>query len=175
MENKIFPCWLFGSVYLCVCIFIVTNCLHEKNMPIWGISEIEYSEYYCFFFFWGGVFEPNYHFLIWLTVWDKKMVHTQFNWCWYHVPTFAPYKVEGMFFPLILAHGSTAQSAKTAAIVLQSLTPNAQSVFRVLAEYQLSHPDEEGKKLSVLLRNFVVNFSFYIFSLLFSFFFRDAN
>ncbi|XP_062101009.1 origin of replication complex subunit 2 [Humulus lupulus] len=77
-------------------------------------------------------------------LWDKKMVHTQFNWCWYHVPTFAPYKVEGMFFPLILANGNTGQSAKTAALVLQSLTPNAQSVFRVLAEYQLSHPDEEG-------------------------------
>ncbi|XP_050267210.1 origin of replication complex subunit 2 [Quercus robur] len=83
-------------------------------------------------------------------LWDKKMVHTQFNWCWYHVPTFAPYKVEGMFFPLILAHGSTAQSAKTAAIVLQSLTPNAQSVFRVLAEYQLSHPDEEGMPINIL-------------------------
>lgn len=50
---------------------------------------------------------------------------------------------------MILAHGSTAQTAKTAAIVLQSLTPNAQSVFRVLAEHQLSHPDEEGKLLSV--------------------------
>ncbi|KAI3964525.1 hypothetical protein MKW92_008584 [Papaver armeniacum] len=36
-------------------------------------------------------------------LWDKKMVHTQFNWCWYHVPTFAPYKVEGVFLPLILA------------------------------------------------------------------------
>ncbi|KAL0017357.1 hypothetical protein SO802_004426 [Lithocarpus litseifolius] len=83
-------------------------------------------------------------------LWDKKMVHTQFNWCWYHVPTFAPYKVEGMFFPLILAHGGTAQSAKTAAIVLQSLTPNAQSVFRVLAEYQLSHPDEEGMPINNL-------------------------
>ncbi|XP_031275982.1 origin of replication complex subunit 2-like [Pistacia vera] len=77
-------------------------------------------------------------------LWDKKMVHTQFKWCWYHVPTFAPYKFEGMFFPLILAHGSNAQSAKTVAIVLQSLTPNAQSVFKILAEYQLSHPDEEG-------------------------------
>ncbi|CAI0471785.1 unnamed protein product, partial [Linum tenue] len=61
-------------------------------------------------------------------LWDKKMVHTQFNWYWYHVPTFAPYVVEGVFFPLILAHSSTAQSAKTAAIVLQSLTPNAQSM-----------------------------------------------
>ncbi|KAJ7966641.1 Origin recognition complex, subunit 2 [Quillaja saponaria] len=77
-------------------------------------------------------------------LWDKKMVHTQFNWCWHHVPTFVPYKVEGMFFPLILAHGSATQSVKTATIVLQSLTPNAQSVFRVLAEHQMSHPDEEG-------------------------------
>ncbi|KAG8389955.1 hypothetical protein BUALT_Bualt01G0033300 [Buddleja alternifolia] len=59
-------------------------------------------------------------------LWDKKMVHTQFNWYWYHVPTYAPYKVEGMFFPLILTHTGTAQSVKTASIVLQSLTPNAQ-------------------------------------------------
>lgn len=72
------------------------------------------------------------------------MVHTEFNWCWYHVPTFAAYKVEGTFFPLVLAQGNTTQSAKSAAIVLQSLTPNAQSVFKVLAEYQMSHPDEEG-------------------------------
>ncbi|EEF34658.1 origin of replication complex subunit 2 [Ricinus communis] len=83
-------------------------------------------------------------------LWDKKMVHTQFNWYWYHVPTFAPYKVEGIFFPLILAHSSTAQSAKTAAIVLQSLTPNAQSVFKILAEYQLSHLEEEGMPIDNL-------------------------
>ncbi|KAL5992759.1 Origin recognition complex subunit 2 [Asimina triloba] len=77
-------------------------------------------------------------------LWDKKMVHTQFNWCRYHVPTFAPYKAEGVFHPLILANSGATQNAKSAAIVLQSLTPNAQSVFRVLAEYQLGHPDEEG-------------------------------
>nr|VDD05702.1 unnamed protein product [Brassica oleracea] len=77
-------------------------------------------------------------------LWDKKMVHKQFNWLWHHVPTFAPYKVEGVFFPLVLAQGSTAQTAKTAAIVLQSLTPNAQNVFKILADYQLSHPDEDG-------------------------------
>ncbi|KAL7207871.1 hypothetical protein ACSBR1_029759 [Camellia fascicularis] len=83
-------------------------------------------------------------------LWDKKMVHTQFNWCWYHVPTFAPYKVEGIFYPLILAHGGTTQSVKTASIVLQSLTPNAQSVFKVLAEHQLAHPDEEGMPINTL-------------------------
>ncbi|TYI04126.1 hypothetical protein ES332_A11G392900v1 [Gossypium tomentosum] len=83
-------------------------------------------------------------------LWDKKMVHAQFNWYWYHVPTFAPYKVEGLFLPLILAHGSSKQSAKTALIVLQSLTPNARSVFRILAEYQLSHPDDEGMAIDDL-------------------------
>ncbi|KAK6939579.1 Origin recognition complex, subunit 2 [Dillenia turbinata] len=83
-------------------------------------------------------------------LWDKKMVHTQFKWCWYHVPTFAPYKVEGIFFPVILAHGGMTQNAKTAAIVLQSLTPNAQSVFKVLADYQLAHPDEEGMPVNNL-------------------------
>ncbi|KAK9041288.1 hypothetical protein V6N11_016397 [Hibiscus sabdariffa] len=85
-----------------------------------------------------------------MLVWDKKMVHSQFNWCWYHVPTFLPYTVEGLFFPMILAHGSSNQSAKTAVIVLQSLTPNAQSVFRILAEYQLSHPDDEGMAIDNL-------------------------
>ncbi|KAL6982850.1 Origin recognition complex subunit 2 [Sarracenia purpurea var. burkii] len=83
-------------------------------------------------------------------LWDKKMVHTQFNWWWHHVPTFAPYKVETVFYPLILAHGGTAQSVKTASIVLQSLTPNAQSVFKVLAEHQLAHPDDEGMPTNTL-------------------------
>ncbi|CAN6682122.1 unnamed protein product [Malus baccata var. baccata] len=83
-------------------------------------------------------------------LWDKKMVHTEFNWYWHHVPTFAPYKVEGMLIPLILAHGNTTQSAKGATIVLQSLTSNAQSVFKVLAEYQLSHSNEEGMPIDNL-------------------------
>lgn len=85
-----------------------------------------------------------------LLLWDKKMVHTQFNWYWHHVPTFAPYKVEGMFLPLILAQGGSSQSVKTASIVLQSLTPNARSVFRVLAEHQLANPDEEGMPINNL-------------------------
>jgi hypothetical protein len=80
-----------------------------------------------------------------VAVWDKKMVHTQYKWSWYHVPTFAPYKVECVFYPLILASGGHAQTTKTALVVLQSLTPNAQSVFRVLAEYQLANEKEEGE------------------------------
>ncbi|KAM0868150.1 hypothetical protein ACQ4PT_041524 [Festuca glaucescens] len=83
-------------------------------------------------------------------LWDKKMVHTQFKWSWYHVPTFAPYNVECVFYPLILASGGHAQTTKTALVVLQSLTPNAQSVFRVLAEYQLANEKEEGMPVSSL-------------------------
>lgn len=83
-------------------------------------------------------------------LWDKKMVHTQFNWCWCHVPTFAPYNAEGVYFPLILASGTAAQCARTAIIVLQSLTPNAQSVFKVLAEYLLANEKEEGMPVSTL-------------------------
>ncbi|KAL3514495.1 hypothetical protein ACH5RR_027212 [Cinchona calisaya] len=85
-----------------------------------------------------------------LLLWDKKMVHTQFNWYWHHVPTFAPYKVEAMFLPLILAQGGNSQNVKTATIVLQSLTPNAQSIFKALAEHQLAHPDEEGMPVNNL-------------------------
>lgn len=89
------------------------------------------------------------------------MVHTQFNWYWYHVPSFAPYNVEGTFFPLILSHCNASQSAKTATIVLQSLTPNAQSVFKILAEYQLSHPDEEGKwRGSIITKLHVSSYGF---------------
>ncbi|XP_064941614.1 origin of replication complex subunit 2-like [Musa acuminata AAA Group] len=82
-------------------------------------------------------------------LWDKKMVHTQFNWCWYHVPTFAPYKFEGSFFPLVLANCGNSQTTKTALVVLQSLTPNAQSVFKILAEYQLAH-EKEGMPINAL-------------------------
>ncbi|CAI9267033.1 unnamed protein product [Lactuca saligna] len=83
-------------------------------------------------------------------LWDKKMVHVEFKWCWHHVPTFAAYKVEGVFHPLILAHGGTSQTVKTASIVLHSLTPNAQSVFKVLAQHQLAHPDQEGMPIDTL-------------------------
>ncbi|KAJ1687242.1 hypothetical protein LUZ63_018632 [Rhynchospora breviuscula] len=83
-------------------------------------------------------------------LWDKKMVYTQFKWSWHHVPTFVPYKVEGLFNPLILFSSGHVQTTKTALVVLQSLTPNAQSVFRVLAEFQLDNEKEEGMHVSEL-------------------------
>ena len=80
-----------------------------------------------------------------MTVWDKRMSNTKFNWCWHNTPTYAPYTVESVHMPLILISVGSAKSAKGALLVLQSLTPNAQSVFRTLANYQLNHPEEQGE------------------------------
>ncbi|KAI5055540.1 hypothetical protein GOP47_0029061 [Adiantum capillus-veneris] len=77
-------------------------------------------------------------------LWDKRMSTTKFNWCWHNTPTYAPYTVETMNLPLILVSSGSAKSARSALLVLQSLTPNAQSVFRTLADYQLSHSEELG-------------------------------
>ncbi|XP_042026149.1 origin of replication complex subunit 2-like [Salvia splendens] len=83
-------------------------------------------------------------------LWNKKMVHKECKWYGYLVPTYAPYKVEGIFFSLILAHSGSAQTVKTASIVLQSITPNAQNVFKVVADHQLANPDGEGMPLNNL-------------------------
>ncbi|KAH7285552.1 hypothetical protein KP509_33G033200 [Ceratopteris richardii] len=77
-------------------------------------------------------------------LWDKRMASTKFNWCWHNTPTYVPYTVEAMHLPLILVSSGSAKNARSALLVLQSLTPNAQSVFRTLADYQLSHSEELG-------------------------------
>lgn len=74
------------------------------------------------------------------------MARNQFKWLWLHTPTYATYKVEGTCVPLLLTAGAATKSARSAILVLRSLTPNAQSVFRVLGEFQISHPDDQGMK-----------------------------
>lgn len=84
-------------------------------------------------------------------VWDKRMARNQFKWLWLHTPTYASYKVEGISVPLLLAAGAATKSARSAILVLRSLTPNAQSVFRVLAEFQIGHPEDQGIQRSEML------------------------
>lgn len=83
-------------------------------------------------------------------LWDKQMARNQFKWLWLHTPTYASYKVEGTSVPLLLAAGAATKSARSAILVLRSLTPNAQSVFRVLAEFQIGHPEDQGLPLNRL-------------------------
>jgi origin recognition complex subunit 2 len=74
------------------------------------------------------------------------MARNQFKWLWLHTPTYAAYKVEGTYVPLLLAAGAATRSARSAILVLRSLTPNAQCVFRVLGEFQIGHPDDQGRE-----------------------------
>jgi hypothetical protein len=84
--------------------------------------------------------------LLWvmLSVWDKQMACTQFKWWWLHTPTYAAYTVEGIHVPLLLTATGAVKSVRSAGLVLSSLTPNAQSVFRCLADFQIAHPDDQG-------------------------------
>ncbi|KAJ7521415.1 hypothetical protein O6H91_19G053100 [Diphasiastrum complanatum] len=77
-------------------------------------------------------------------LWDKQMANICFNWWWHHTPTFAAYDIEGTFLPLLLASDGVTKGIRSAALVLQSLTPNAQSVFRTLASHQLTHSEDLG-------------------------------
>jgi origin recognition complex subunit 2 len=79
-----------------------------------------------------------------LSVWDKQMACMQFKWWWLHTPTYAAYTVEGIHVPLLLAATGAVKSVRSAALVLSSLTPNAQSVFQCLADFQIAHPDDQG-------------------------------
>ncbi|CAM6124302.1 unnamed protein product [Calypogeia fissa] len=83
-------------------------------------------------------------------LWDKQMANAKFNWWWHHTPTYSHYSVEGTYLPILLTTSGSLESARSAALVLKSLTPNAQSVFKTLAEYQLAHPDESGLPLHQL-------------------------
>lgn len=77
-------------------------------------------------------------------LWNKQMASKQFNWWWHHTPTYASYSVENVHAPLLLATDGPTKNARTAILVLQSLTPNAQNVFRTLADFQMSNPDDQG-------------------------------
>lgn len=94
----------------------------------------------------------------WLTiqpvvVWNKQMASKQFNWWWHHTPTYASYSVENVHAPLLLATDGPTKNARTAILVLQSLTPNAQNVFRTLADFQMSNPDDQGTMLIPCILN----------------------
>ncbi|KAG6545560.1 hypothetical protein Mapa_012910 [Marchantia paleacea] len=83
-------------------------------------------------------------------LWDKQMANTQFNWWWHHTPTYDHYSVEGIYLPVHLAAGGSLETIKSASLVLRSLTPNAQSVFKTLADFQLAHPEDQGLSLHQL-------------------------
>ena len=76
-------------------------------------------------------------------LWSKREA-ARFNWVWQEATTFAPYVIETAHLPQLLASKGEERHIRGAANVLRTLTPNARHIFRLLAEHQLSCPDEPG-------------------------------
>lgn len=76
-------------------------------------------------------------------LWSKREA-ARFNWVWQEATTFAPYSVETAHLPQLLASKGEERHIRGATNVLRTLTPNARHIFRLLAEHQLSSPDEPG-------------------------------
>lgn len=72
----------------------------------------------------------------------------QMNWIWTDCTTMQPYQEELNRFVLDACASSVAkQSPRAALIVLQSLTTNSRSIFKLLAAHQLSIPEAEVNSL----------------------------
>nr|CAB3264574.1 origin recognition complex subunit 2-like [Phallusia mammillata] len=84
-------------------------------------------------------------------IWDQTML-SRFNWLWYDVTTFSPYREETSYEgSLLLSGAGTGLGARGAALALsgllhvaRSLTSNARGVFQILAEHQISLEKEKG-------------------------------
>ncbi|KAJ1949028.1 Origin recognition complex subunit 2 [Linderina macrospora] len=68
-------------------------------------------------------------------MWDTTLA-TKFNWAWHDLTTFEPYTVETSYENFSSA--STEIGPRGVLHVLASLTENAKSVFRILAEHQIA-------------------------------------
>ncbi|KAG1662371.1 hypothetical protein FOA52_006632 [Chlamydomonas sp. UWO 241] len=84
-------------------------------------------------------------------LWDAK-VRARFNWLAAEATTFAPYVAETLDAPSVLAACFHETSRRGASTALGSMAPNAQAVFRVLAETQLDDPASPGVTFPVLFR-----------------------
>ncbi len=72
----------------------------------------------------------------------------QMNWIWTDCTTMKPYADELNRFFFDACRSSTAkQNPRAALIVLQSLTSNSRSIFKLLATYQLAVPEAEVSSL----------------------------
>lgn len=74
----------------------------------------------------------------------SKSQFEQFNWLWMDCTTMSPYTEELNRFTLDACQASSSRNnPRAAVIVLQSLTSNSRSIFKLLATFQLSTPEAE--------------------------------
>ncbi|NXJ10487.1 ORC2 protein, partial [Odontophorus gujanensis] len=73
-------------------------------------------------------------------MWDQAK-QSLYNWLWYETTTFSPYVEETSYENSLLVQQSGSLALSSLMHVLQSLTPNARGIFRLLAQYQLENKD----------------------------------
>ena len=78
-----------------------------------------------------------------LSVWN----HTQlgrFNWSWFDVTSFEPYKEETSYENSLLVQHTGALALSSLVHVFRSLTPNARGIFILIAGHQLEEKDNNS-------------------------------
>ncbi|KAF6001107.1 Origin recognition complex subunit 2 [Cyanidiococcus yangmingshanensis] len=70
-------------------------------------------------------------------LWPISSCYERFRWIWQHCPTYLPHTVEMSGAAECASSPSDEQVVRGATMLLSGLTPNAQRIFRILAELQL--------------------------------------
>lgn len=69
-------------------------------------------------------------------LWDQKTL-SNFNWSWHDTTTYNRYIEEGSYENCLLVQQTGTLGIRSLVHVMQGLTPNAQSLFKLLAKHQL--------------------------------------
>ena len=75
------------------------------------------------------------------SLWDE-ITSGRFNWVWHNASTYSHYTVETSYDKSLSGEGSEILMLRSFRHVIQSLTPNAKGVFRILAQYQLDNASD---------------------------------
>ena len=88
-----------------------------------------------------------------LLVWNQTQLG-RFNWSWFDVTSFEPYKEETSYENSLLVQHTGALALSSLVHVFRSLTPNARGIFILIAGHQLEEKDNSnyiGKHISTCM------------------------
>ena len=76
-------------------------------------------------------------------VWNQTQLG-RFNWSWFDVTSFEPYKEETSYENSLLVQHTGALALSSLVHVFRSLTPNARGIFILIAGHQLEEKDNSN-------------------------------
>ena len=77
------------------------------------------------------------------SVWNHTQL-SRFNWSWFDVTSFEPYREETSYENSLLVQHTGALALSSLVHVFRSLTPNARGIFILLAQHQLDEKDNSS-------------------------------